>query len=93
MLIKLIENWLDEHDIQNMHGAIPDTIMVSVRCWACAPTWGRYAGIEEDNGYVLVDQEYGRPVERISAADPQLFPKLVLALRLCEHMKKVPLWI
>ena len=89
MLIQLVEKWLDEVGIQHIHGAIPDTIMVSARCWTCAPQYGRFVGLEEDNGDLTVDQEYGRPIERIPAADPQLFMKLVVALRRCEHMPKV----
>lgn len=89
MLIKLIENWLDENGIQNMHGAIPGTLMVSARCWGCGLILGRWAGIEEDGPNITIDHDYGRPVEKISAADPQLFLKLVVALKRCEHMPKV----
>lgn len=89
MLIKLVEKWLEENDIQHINGALHGIIAVSARCWRCASRLGRFVEIWEDvHGNVTVYHQWVIPVVIIHPADPQLFPKLLEALHRCEHMIK-----
>lgn len=87
-LVELIEKWFDDNSIQHMHSGIVGTLEVSVRCWTCAPTWGRWVNLSEDRGQVILTPAFNKPQITINAADPQLFPKLLNALNRCEHMRK-----